>query len=126
MAQRAPILWSMITGLLSCIITSHAYHEFSPAHRFPGSRDGENNRRIQYYKTPVDQLDATFRPPSPIFSSSPSSPATPSYIHAKAKAPSPIRIHSTAPSPLVSTYTTRRKNGHFIHLNQYSYKITIF
>lgn len=117
MAGRATILWSMIIGLLSCIITIHAYHEFLPAHHLSGSRYGENNRRMHYYKTPIDQLDATFRPPSPVFSSSPSSPSPSSYFHAKAKAPSPIKIHSTAPSPLVSTYTEHPMYTHCYFLN---------
>lgn len=111
MAGRAPIFWSMIVGLLSCIITIHAYHEFSPAHHFSGNRYGENNRRMQFYKTPLDKIDATFRPPSPIFSSSPSSPSPSSYVHAKAKAPSP-RIHSTAPSPLVKSGQARIREYH--------------
>lgn len=111
MAGRATRLWSMIIGLLSCIITIHAYHhQFSPAHHFSGSRYGENNRRMQYYKTPLlDQLDATFRPPSPIFSSSPSSPSPSSYVHAKAPSP---RIHSTAPSPLVTSGMARIREYH--------------
>ncbi|WOG84810.1 hypothetical protein DCAR_0103995 [Daucus carota subsp. sativus] len=81
MARRAPVLVLVLIGiglLMNCMITVDAYHEFSAEHYFPGSRFGENKRRVQFYKAPsIAQVDGTFRPPSPVIldSSAPSSPA---------------------------------------------------
>lgn len=108
-ARRAPILVSMIISILSCIITIHAYHEFSPAHHFSGKRYRENTRKIQFYKTPYSQLDTTFRPPSPILSSSPSSPALSTYFHAPSQS---LSTHSTAPTPSVKSGMARVREYH--------------